>query len=190
MSSLILSALFFYGQWWDFLICEKPWHFKAFLHFVLEEYHNNLDLLKNSPLRKVMWDWSGEPGQREPGEHWWWLLRAIWLGQLGRVALAFSKLRKQGSADGLQNVSLAVSVTDQEAAAGRSPNGVSPLPSRDTSAGSACRTGSVGFSCSSQWSCAGPAKAARLEDPGTASAHPWFKQCFIIPCQKPRQDKV
>lgn len=67
------------------------------------------------------------------------------LGQPGRMALAFSEAQEAGmSVDGLQNVSLGVPVMDQEAA-GRSPNSL-PLPSRDASTGSACRTGSIGFS--------------------------------------------
>lgn len=62
----------------------------------------------------------------EPLEHWWQLPRAIWLGQLGRMSLGSPKLREQVSIDGLQSVSLGVSVTDQEATAGRSPNDVFP----------------------------------------------------------------
>lgn len=49
------------------------------------------------------------------------------------------KLREQGSVDGLQNVSLSVLVTDQEAAAARSPNGVFPTAQRHCP-GSACET--------------------------------------------------
>lgn len=93
------------------------------------------------------------------------------------------KLRKHGSVDGLQSVSFGISVTDQEAAAGRSPNGVLPTAQQRHQHRLCLRDWLHRvFLQQPQWSCAVPAKAARLEDLGTASVHLWFKQCFI-PCK-------
>lgn len=55
MSSLILIALFLYSRQWDFLVCEKLWHYKGILCFVLEE-NGDLGLLKTAS-RKATWGW-------------------------------------------------------------------------------------------------------------------------------------